>query len=59
MMVLFTARGGPAQHRQDQSAMAMLVNWKFPQYWALKALGGKRPVRIHQDKNPCKSSQGR
>lgn len=53
------ARGGPAQHRQDQSAMAMLVNWKFPQYWALKALGGKRPVRIHQDKNPCKSSQGR
>ena len=40
-------------HRQDQAALGMLVNWKFPSFWKYRG-SNKKPVRIHMDKHKCK-----
>ena len=44
-------------HRQDQTALGLLINWKYPGYWAKKSQL-KRPVRFQQDKKPCKLGDG-
>lgn len=37
----------PANHRQDQAALSLLVNWKYPDFWRYKH-EVKKPVRFHR-----------